>query len=69
MEEVCFKSVLPARDSLVLDDSSLALPADPTLRSSGKVNSNDRSLRVHQQVQLTLARKAKKPVSNGNNHL
>ncbi|XP_059181778.1 plakophilin-2 [Centropristis striata] len=69
MEEVFFKSALPAQDSFVLDDSSLALPAELTPRSSTKVNSNDRSLRVHQQVQLTLARKARKSVSNGSVHL
>lgn len=66
MDEVFFKSALPAQDSFVLDDTSLALPAEPSARSSTKLDSNDRSLRVHQQVQLTLARRAKKPVSNGN---
>ncbi|XP_044041402.1 plakophilin-2 [Siniperca chuatsi] len=69
MEEVFFKSALPAQGSLVLDDSSLALPAEPTTKSSTIVNSNDQSLRVQQQVQLTLARKARKTVSNGNVHL
>lgn len=64
MDEVFFKSALPAQDSFQLDDTSLALPAEPTARSSTKVN--DRSLRVHQQVQLTLARKARKSVPNGN---
>nr|XP_046234830.1 plakophilin-2 isoform X2 [Scatophagus argus] len=64
-----FKSALPVHDSFLLDDSSLALPTEPTLRSPEKVNSNDRSLRVHQQVQLTLARKARKTVSNGSVHL
>ncbi|XP_022605219.1 plakophilin-2 [Seriola dumerili] len=69
MEEVFFKSALPALDSFVLDDTSLALPAEPTARSSAKHDSNDRSLRVHQQVQLTLARKARRTVSNGGVHL
>ncbi|XP_038594979.1 plakophilin-2 [Micropterus salmoides] len=69
MEEVFFKSALPAQDSFVLDDTSLALPAEPTPRSSTKLNSNDRSLRVHQQVQLTLSRKARKPASNAGVHL
>ncbi|XP_070785224.1 plakophilin-2 [Enoplosus armatus] len=68
MEEVFFKSALPAQDSFVLD-TSLALPAEPTARSSAKVNSSDRSLRVQQQVQLTLARRARKTVSNGSVHL
>ncbi|XP_028426517.1 plakophilin-2 [Perca flavescens] len=65
MEEVFFKSALPAQDSFVLHDTSLALPAEPTLRSPMGVNSNGRSLRVSQQVQLTLARKGRKSVSNG----
>ncbi|XP_068587460.1 plakophilin-2 isoform X2 [Cebidichthys violaceus] len=69
MEEQFFKSTLPAQDSFVLDDTSLALPAEPTPRSSTTVSSNERSLRVHQQVQLTLARKARKTVSNGSVHL
>ncbi|XP_051248985.1 plakophilin-2 [Dicentrarchus labrax] len=70
MEEgLFFKSALPVQDSFVLDDSSLALPAEPTPMSSTKVNSSDRSLRVQQQVQLTLARKARKPVSNGSVYL
>ncbi|XP_034529867.1 plakophilin-2 [Notolabrus celidotus] len=69
MEEVFFKSALPAQESFVLDDTSLALPTEPTPRSSTRVNSNERNLRVHQQVQLTLARKAKKSGSNGSVHL
>lgn len=69
MEEVFFKSALPAQDAFVLDDTSLALPAEPTPRSSTSVNPNSRSLRVQQQVQLTLARKARKSVSNGSVHL
>ncbi|TKS90877.1 Plakophilin-2 [Collichthys lucidus] len=69
MDEVFFKTALPTLDSLVLEDSSLALPAEPKPMSSMKVNSNDRSLRVHQQVQLTLARKARKNMSNGSVHL
>ncbi|XP_028252530.1 plakophilin-2 isoform X2 [Parambassis ranga] len=69
MDEVFFKSALPAQDSFVLEDTSLALPAEPTPRSSTKLDSNERSLRVHHQVQLTLARKARKPISNGGVHL
>ncbi|XP_060885420.1 plakophilin-2 isoform X2 [Labrus mixtus] len=69
MTEVFFKSALPVRESFVLDDTSLALPAQPTPTSSTWEKSNDRSLRVQQQVQLTLARKAKKSVSNGSVHL
>lgn len=66
MEEQFFKSALPAQESFLLEDSSLALPAEPNLRPSSKVTPNDRSLRVQQQVQLTLARRARKSVSNGN---
>ncbi|CAN9508455.1 unnamed protein product [Ophioblennius macclurei] len=61
MDDVFIKSALPARVSgLVLDDTSLALP-----NRTGP----DRSLRVQQQVQLTLARKARKSVTNGGVHL
>uniref|UniRef100_UPI0037E962C8 plakophilin-2 n=1 Tax=Semicossyphus pulcher TaxID=241346 RepID=UPI0037E962C8 len=69
MEEVFFKSALPAQKSSALEDTSLALPVEPTPRSSTWGKSNDRSLRVHQQVQLSLARKAKKSVLNGSVHL
>ncbi|XP_068442920.1 plakophilin-2 [Clinocottus analis] len=65
MEEKFFKSALAAQDSCVLGDSSLALPAQQTPRTSTTGSSNDRSLRVQQQVQLTLARKARKSVSTG----
>ncbi|XP_076578615.1 plakophilin-2 [Chaetodon auriga] len=67
MEEAFFKSTLPAQD-FVLEDSSLALPAALDPRSSWKVYSKDRSQRVQQQVQLTLARRARKNVSNGSVH-
>uniref|UniRef100_A0A3B4FTX5 Plakophilin 2 n=1 Tax=Pundamilia nyererei TaxID=303518 RepID=A0A3B4FTX5_9CICH len=58
-------SALPAPDSSVLDDTSLALPAD--LRSSTQPD-EDRNQRVHRQVQLTMSRKSKKTQSNGNVH-
>lgn len=64
MDEVFFKSALPVHDSFVLDDTSLALPTD--LRSSKQPDSKERSLRVHRQIQLSLSRKAKKSLSNGN---
>ncbi|KAM3588118.1 uncharacterized protein V6R79_021657 [Siganus canaliculatus] len=66
MDEGFFKSALPAQESFVLDDSSLALPIP---RPSEKVTSDDRNLRVQQQVQLTLSRKTRKTVSNGGVHL
>ncbi|XP_071358648.1 plakophilin-2 [Trachinotus anak] len=69
MEEVFFKSALPAQDSFVLDDTSLALPAELAAGSSTRHDPRDRSLRVHQQVQLTLARKARRTVSHGGVHL
>lgn len=65
MDEAFLKSALKRQGSFVLDDTSLALPTKPTSKPSGKVNSNERSLRVHQQVQLTLARKARKTLPNG----
>ncbi|XP_061662941.1 plakophilin-2 [Syngnathoides biaculeatus] len=61
MEEFFFKSALDA-------DTSLALPAEPGARSSARLASGDRGLRVQQQVQLTLARKSKRSVSNGSVH-
>ncbi|KAM9327602.1 plakophilin-2 [Pholidichthys leucotaenia] len=63
MEEVFFKSALPPQDSSVLGDSSLALPADTSLGSSTKLDPK-RSQRVQQQVQLTLARKARRSLSS-----
>ncbi|KAM4615642.1 plakophilin-2 [Polymixia lowei] len=66
MEDACFKSVLPAQDTFVLDDTSLALPGEEKIM---KVHSNERSLRVQQQVQLTLARRVKRTTSNGSVHL
>lgn len=65
MDDPFFKSALPAHDSSVLDDTSLALPAD--LRSSTQPD-EDRNQRVHRQVQLTMSRKSKKTQSNGNVH-
>ncbi|XP_051804890.1 plakophilin-2 [Acanthochromis polyacanthus] len=69
MDEVFFKSALPAQDSSALGDSSLALPVQLSPRSSTKPDSSSRSLRVQQQVQLTLARQARKTHSNGGVHL
>lgn len=65
MDDQFFKSVLTAHDSSVLDDTSLALPAD--LRSSTQPD-EDRNQRVHRQVKLTMSRKSKKTQSNGNVH-
>ncbi|XP_075886347.1 plakophilin-2 isoform X2 [Nelusetta ayraudi] len=60
MDQVFFKSTLPADDSLRLRDSSLALPAEPSLTSPEGRSPNERSVRVHQQVQLTLARRSRR---------
>ncbi|XP_040030249.2 plakophilin-2 [Gasterosteus aculeatus] len=66
MEEQFFKSALPAQDSSALGDSSLALPAGPNpARSPAAESSVDRTLRVHRQVQLTLARRARRTESSG----
>lgn len=62
MGEKFLKSALPALDSL-LDDSTLALPSEPRLKSPIRIEPN---LRVQQQVRLTLERKTKKSLSNGN---
>ncbi|KAF7662046.1 hypothetical protein LDENG_00247220 [Lucifuga dentata] len=68
MDEVFFKSALPAQEGSVLQDSSLALPAEIILRSTDKMNPGERSLRVQQQVQLTLARRARHTMPNGSVH-
>lgn len=64
MDEVFIKSALAPQDSSVLD-TSLALPARSGPAAFAAPDPGDRSLRVQQQVQLTLARKARKSVSNG----
>ncbi|XP_077401343.1 plakophilin-2 [Vanacampus margaritifer] len=70
MEESFFKSALPALAFRRLDaDTTLALPAEASARSSARLPSTDRSLRVQQQVQLTLARKSRRSLSNGSVHL
>ncbi|XP_019732630.1 plakophilin-2 [Hippocampus comes] len=70
MEELFFKSALPALAHHRLNtDTTLALPAEPRARSSARLPSSDRGLRVQQQVQLTLARKSRRSVSNGGVHL
>ncbi|XP_028306925.1 plakophilin-2 [Gouania willdenowi] len=71
MDDVFFKSALPLYDSPRLGDTSLALPADgpPRFWSSVDPDPTERSQRVQQQVQLTLARKARRTVSNGGVHL
>ncbi|XP_061921701.1 plakophilin-2 isoform X1 [Entelurus aequoreus] len=70
MDDLFFKSVIPVLDYHRLDtDTSLALPGEPRLQSSAKLPSSDRSMRVQQQVQLTLlARKARKNQSFGSVH-
>ncbi|XP_064198351.1 plakophilin-2 [Anguilla rostrata] len=59
-----FKSVLPAEEFFLRDveDTSLALPMEGQVTTS-QSHSGDR---VQQQVQLTLARKGKRTISNGN---
>lgn len=57
MDEWFIKSALPAP---LIHDSSLALPAEPSPISQDRTGPNDRSLRVQQQVQLTLARRSRR---------
>ncbi|KAK6482701.1 plakophilin-2-like [Huso huso] len=61
------KTVIPSDGFHVSDDSSLALPPEENIKLSNR-QMNDKSLRVQQQVQLTLARKSKRGISNGNLH-
>ncbi|XP_036976898.1 plakophilin-2 [Acanthopagrus latus] len=69
MEEGFFKSAIPAQDSFLLASSSLALPAEPTPGSASKMSPGNRNQRVLQQVQLTMARKTRRTLSNGSIHL
>ncbi|XP_061570902.1 plakophilin-2 isoform X2 [Cololabis saira] len=65
MEEAFFPSPVAAYDVPDPDDTSLALPA----QRSSRLDSIDRSVRVQQQVLLTLKRKTRKSFSNGGVHL
>ena len=67
MDEVFLRSAPHGPGRSGLDDTSLALPAGPAASSSARIQSAERSLRVQQQVQLTLARRARRSQSNGNN--
>ncbi|XP_056133441.1 plakophilin-2 [Lampris incognitus] len=69
MEEVVFKSVLAAQDSASLADTTLALPPEEHITSPTKSpRSDERTSRLLQQVQLTLARRGKKTTSLGSVH-
>lgn len=57
MDEWFIKSALPGP---LTHDSSLALPTEPSPISLDRAGPNDRSLRVQQQVQLTLARRSRR---------
>ncbi|XP_039617598.1 plakophilin-2 [Polypterus senegalus] len=57
------KTVLKADSMHVLDDSSLALPAEPQIKTFTR-HTGDPNSRVLQQVQLTISRRSKKAHSN-----
>ncbi|XP_041110977.1 plakophilin-2-like [Polyodon spathula] len=61
------KTVLPSDGFYVSDDTSLALPPEKNIKLSNR-QMHDKSFRVQQQVQLTLARKSKRGMSNGSLH-
>lgn len=48
-----------------LDSSSLALPSEARLKLSGGRAGEEKALRIHRQVQQTLARKSRVPLHNG----
>lgn len=48
-----------------LDSSSLALPSDDRLKLSGDRAGEEKALRIHRQVQQTLARKSRGSLYNG----
>ncbi|MEE6477482.1 hypothetical protein FKM82_011531 [Ascaphus truei] len=66
-EQGYIKTVLGHDHFMDLDSSSLALPSEERLTvSAGPKHDVDRSLRIHQQVQLTMARKNnKRYMANG----
>ncbi|XP_062446025.1 plakophilin-2 [Rhea pennata] len=51
-----------------LDSSSLALPSDARLKLTGGRAGEEKSLRLHRQVQQTLARKSRSSLVNGSLH-
>uniref|UniRef100_A0A8C5UG13 Plakophilin 2 n=1 Tax=Malurus cyaneus samueli TaxID=2593467 RepID=A0A8C5UG13_9PASS len=51
-----------------LDSSSLALPSDERLKLSGDRAGEEKALRIHRQVQQTLARKSRGSLYNGSLH-
>ncbi|TRZ10469.1 hypothetical protein HGM15179_016635 [Zosterops borbonicus] len=51
-----------------LDSSSLALPSDDRLKLSGDRAGEEKALRIHRQVQQTLARKSRGSLYNGSLH-
>ncbi|KAM9824647.1 plakophilin-2 [Neosynchiropus ocellatus] len=58
--EIFLKSPFSVVDPCLLDDSTLALPAEPNLGRSPRLHEPDRSHRVQQQVQLSLRRRARR---------
>ncbi|KAM8883746.1 plakophilin-2 [Synchiropus picturatus] len=58
--ELFFKSAFSVLDPCLLDDTTLALPAEPNLGLSPRLHDPDRSHRVQQQVQLSLRRRARR---------
>ncbi|XP_074000653.1 plakophilin-2 isoform X2 [Numenius arquata] len=51
-----------------LDSSSLALPSEARLKLSGDRAGEEKALRIHRQVQQTLARKSRGSLHNGSLH-
>ncbi|XP_074839897.1 plakophilin-2 [Carettochelys insculpta] len=67
-EHSYIRTVLGPQNLRELDSSSLALPSDARLRQVGRRAGTEKSLRIQQQVQQTLARRKRGSLANGSLH-
>ncbi|XP_064011620.1 plakophilin-2 isoform X2 [Pogoniulus pusillus] len=67
-EQGYIRTVLGQQILRELDSSSLALPSEARLKLSGGRASEEKALRIQQQVQQTLARKSRGSLQNGGLH-
>ncbi|KAG6939689.1 plakophilin 2 [Chelydra serpentina] len=67
-ERSYIRTVLGHQTMQELDSSSLALPSEARLKLVGNRAGQEKSIRIQQQVQQTLARKSRGSMSNGSLH-
>ncbi|NXA78355.1 PKP2 protein, partial [Thryothorus ludovicianus] len=67
-EQSYIRTVLGQQILGELDSSSLALPSEDRLKLSGDRAGEEKALRIHRQVQQTLARKSRGSLYNGSLH-